>query len=414
MRFIVVDTADARGSVAVFNDAKLLFIEAHSSDEDYSSWLLPAVKRALSSCSLSLSQLDGYAVCAGPGSFTGLRVGLTTVKAWAELYTKPIAAVSRLEALAERGLPIPERFVATFLDARRNQLFAALYAPSNAGLALAGDEAVTPLEDFVARVEGESNGQAVRWVTPDAELLDALPAWHVLEAKGHVLERVAPPFALRLGQLAYRKFRKQETTDGLSLDANYVRRSDAEVFWKGNKPAFKAQGLALADAVMAVDSKNPARNDEPPGDRIFREGRSSDQAAIREMLARANLSFGVAEKSPGANSTETGSTLVHVCQQDGAVVAVVQWRNLGEEAEILDIAVAEKHRRHGHARYLLEKFLELVRQHGIRDVFLEVRESNLAAIALYRKFGFSTPGRRPNYYRDPQEAAILLHLKIPG
>ena len=165
---------------------------------------------------------------------------------------------------------------------------------------------------------------------------------------------------------------------------------------------------------MAVDSENPAHSAELPDDRIFREARASDEAAIREILAHANLSSGAVEKSPGANSTHIGSTFVHVCQQDGAVVAVVQWRNLGEEAEILDIAVAEKHRRHGHARFLLEKFLELARQHGIRDVFLEVRESNFPAIALYRKFGFSTSGRRPNYYRDPQEAAILLHLKIPG
>src|SRR6266566_2430654 len=127
MRFIVVDTADARGSVAVFNDAELLSMEAHSSDEDYSSWLLPAVKRAFSSCSLSLSQLDGYAVCAGPGSFTGLRVGLTTVKAWAEIYTKPIAAVSRLKCLAVSTSQREEAFVSACIDARREQVFAALY-----------------------------------------------------------------------------------------------------------------------------------------------------------------------------------------------------------------------------------------------------------------------------------------------
>jgi ribosomal-protein-alanine acetyltransferase len=165
---------------------------------------------------------------------------------------------------------------------------------------------------------------------------------------------------------------------------------------------------------MAVDSENPAHSAELPDDRIFREARASDEAAIREILAHANLSSGAVEKSPGANSTHIGSTFVHVCQQDGAVVAVVQWRNLGEEAEILDIAVAEKHRRHGNARFLLKKFVELVRQHDIGDVFLEVRESNFPAIALYRKFGFSTSGRRLNYYQHPQEAAILLHLKIPG
>jgi len=165
---------------------------------------------------------------------------------------------------------------------------------------------------------------------------------------------------------------------------------------------------------MAVDSENPAHSAELPDDRIFRAARASDEATIREILAHANLSSGAVEKSPGANSTHLGSTFVHVCQQDGAVVAVVQWRNLGEEAEILDIAVAEKHRRHGNARFLLKKFVELVRQHDIGDVFLEVRESNFPAIALYRKFGFSTSGRRLNYYQHPQEAAILLHLKIPG
>src|SRR5712671_4945165 len=145
MRFIVVDAADARGSVAVFDDAELLFMEAHSSDEDYSSWLLPAVKRALSACSLSLSQLDGYAVCAGPGSFTGLRVGLTTVKASAEIHRKPIASLSRLEAFAVSS-PEPESaLVASYIDARRDQVFAALYARGGSGLAQLGEESVIPL-----------------------------------------------------------------------------------------------------------------------------------------------------------------------------------------------------------------------------------------------------------------------------
>src|SRR5258707_13917283 len=69
MRFIVVDTADARGSVAVFENGRSIRVESHSTDEDYSSWLLPAVHRVLVASGLTLSQLDGYAGCAGPGSF---------------------------------------------------------------------------------------------------------------------------------------------------------------------------------------------------------------------------------------------------------------------------------------------------------------------------------------------------------
>jgi tRNA threonylcarbamoyladenosine biosynthesis protein TsaB len=239
MRFIVVDTADSRGSVALFEDSQLLRVEAHTSEEDYSSWLLPAVNRLLATSSLSLSELDGYAVCAGPGSFTGLRVGLTTVKAWAEIYGNPIAAVSRLEALTVADPPIQEPFVAACFDARREQVFAALYTRSRDGFELVGEESVTAFPDFVARVAEETAGQVVRWISPDAAFLELHPGWHTLTTPGKVLERVAPPFAERLGRLAERKFQLRQTTDALSLDANYVRRSDAEVFWKGNKPVLK-------------------------------------------------------------------------------------------------------------------------------------------------------------------------------
>jgi len=242
MRFIVVDTADARGSVAVFENDQSIRVESHSTDEDYSSWLLPAVQRVLVASGLTLSQLDGYAVCAGPGSFTGLRVGLTTVKAWAEIYGKPIAAVSRLEALIETipgGAAIPEPFAAAYFDARRGQVFAALYRRSDSGFALVGEEAVIAPGDFLQRVNAEATGCGVRWRSPDPEVLKALPEWSQFAGPGqvieHVIEEVAAPFAVRLGSLAYRKFQSGDTTDALSLDANYVRRSDAEVLWKGNK-----------------------------------------------------------------------------------------------------------------------------------------------------------------------------------
>jgi tRNA threonylcarbamoyladenosine biosynthesis protein TsaB len=239
MRFILVDTADARGSVAVFENLELLSIEAHSTDEDYSSWLLPAVNRLLANSSLSIAELDGYAVCAGPGSFTGLRVGLTTLKAWAEICGKPIAAVSRLEALTVSDSQAGEPLVATYIDARREQVFAALYALLGSGFEPRGEESVTSMPDFAAKVKEEAEGKAVRWVTPDPKMLESLPDWPSLAASGHILQVAPPPFAQRLGFLAYRKFRHGETTDALSLDANYVRRSDAEVFWKGNKSALK-------------------------------------------------------------------------------------------------------------------------------------------------------------------------------
>ena len=163
---------------------------------------------------------------------------------------------------------------------------------------------------------------------------------------------------------------------------------------------------------MAVDSESFTRRTEPPGDCIFRESSTLDESAIREIFRQGSVPFRAAEKPAGAKPTTIGLAVVHVCERDGEVVAVIQWRNLGEEAEILDIAVAEAHRHQGNARFLLEKFLCLVQERGVQDVFLEVRESNAAAIALYRQFGFSASGRRPKYYQHPLEDALLLHLKI--
>ena len=253
MLFIVVDTADTRGSVAALKKTEVLASQVHSSDEDYSSWLLPAVKRVLQASSLTLSELDGYAVCAGPGSFTGLRVGLTTVKAWAEIYDRPIAALSRLEALtigASNGVSEPSiaasplvaayPFIAAYMDARRDQVFAALYRRTKERFELVGEELVTALPDFIVRVASETGNEAVRWITPDPSLIESLAEWPSLLSAGHVLESALPPFAQGLGMLAYRKFIERDTTDALTLDANYVRRSDAELFWKGNKSAFKA------------------------------------------------------------------------------------------------------------------------------------------------------------------------------
>jgi tRNA threonylcarbamoyladenosine biosynthesis protein TsaB len=237
MHFIVLDTADARGSVAIFHDQEALYVEAHCSDEDYSVWLLPAVQRILLATSLSLKQLDGYAVCAGPGSFTGLRVGLTTVKAWAELFAQPIAAVSRLEAMTQIEPAIMENFAACYIDARRDQVFAGLYERSAVGFTLHCEEAVESLPSFMARVVSASAGHPVRWLSPDASLLESLPEWEDLRASGHALRPVDPPFASLLGQLGFQKFRQGLVTDAAALDANYVRRTDAEVLWRGNKSA---------------------------------------------------------------------------------------------------------------------------------------------------------------------------------
>jgi len=171
---------------------------------------------------------------------------------------------------------------------------------------------------------------------------------------------------------------------------------------------------------MPDQLKNRASDENCKQRCVFRESRSSDEPVVRKVLHEANLSFHDSNDISTVASNESrdpvlpplGSTFTCICELDSEIVAVLQWRHLGEEAEILDIAVPARHRRKGCARFLLKNFLRLAHDRGIRELFLEVRESNAAALALYRELGFESTGRRPNYYRDPAEVALLLRLKL--
>jgi len=146
----------------------------------------------------------------------------------------------------------------------------------------------------------------------------------------------------------------------------------------------------------------------------FRESRASDEPSVRRILSESNLSFHQYGEG-GVNPVNViGSTRVHLLEMNSEVLGVLQWRDLGEEVEILDVAVPADRRRKGFGLGLLRGFVAFAGHRGVRQIFLEVRESNEAAIGLYRKGGFSPTGRRPNYYQQPQEAALLFHLKIRG
>jgi ribosomal-protein-alanine N-acetyltransferase len=100
-------------------------------------------------------------------------------------------------------------------------------------------------------------------------------------------------------------------------------------------------------------------------------------------------------------------------QVDGLVVGFINHWVVLDELHLLNVATHPEERRRGHARQLIEHMLAFGRQTGCRVVLLEVRRSNEAALALYRRFGFRSVGVRPGYYSDNGEDAILMNLDLP-
>ena len=227
-----IDICEARGSVAVRSNGATARVQEHETAEDYSSWLLPAVEKCLREAGTRLPSVDVLAVATGPGSFTGLRVGITTVKAWAELYGKPVVGVSRLEVMA-RTTKAKTGYIAASFDAQRGQIFGGLYRfGPDARLALVEQEMVIAAEEFVQWVGERAGGDAVRWVTLDPALLQSAPSWEKRAARGESVAVCGKALASGVAELGEERARGHEVSDALHLDANYVRRSDAEIFWK--------------------------------------------------------------------------------------------------------------------------------------------------------------------------------------
>lgn len=234
MLILSIDTSETRGSVALLRLGEPLSVKRHEGNSDYSEWLLTAVDEVLAEAHTRMEDLGLLAVSTGPGSFTGLRVGLTTVKAWAEVYGKPVVGVSRLEALARSHRPESDvSFIASCYDAQRGQLFGALYHCAFGQLALIEDEQVIPPQEFLAWVTEHAESKRVEWISLDPELITPLAGWSERASRGDAMLSTDPQLAVAIGRLAEERAQHGQFSDPLQLDANYVRRSDAEIFWKG-------------------------------------------------------------------------------------------------------------------------------------------------------------------------------------
>ena len=217
MVILAVDTSGKNGSLGLVRfegeigrTLELLLLEGGA----FSAQLIPQISALLVKQSLSKHQIDGFAVVSGPGSFTGLRVGLAAIKASAEILQKPIAAVSLLEVVS-RAAGTRGRMIAV-LDAGRDDVYVGAYE-------FGADQACDPIEELlrIDELRAKVAGRAV--ITPDQTLADRL------EADGLKVTLIPHPRADAVAGLGFEKIRNGEVVSPEALDATYIRRTDAEI-----------------------------------------------------------------------------------------------------------------------------------------------------------------------------------------
>jgi tRNA threonylcarbamoyladenosine biosynthesis protein TsaB len=151
MKVLAVDTATRSCSVAVTDGERLSVELTATAARTHTAHLMAMVDQALRLACLEPSSLDGFAVTLGPGSFTGLRIGISTVKGLAFALGRPAVGVSSLAALASQAQPW-SGLVCALLDARRGEVYAGLFQAADPRMEPHGAERVLPPEDLVAEI----------------------------------------------------------------------------------------------------------------------------------------------------------------------------------------------------------------------------------------------------------------------
>jgi len=215
-----MDTSSLTATVAVMNNEKLLGEYTVSNKLTHSQTILPMTDELIKNVSMTLNDIDVFSVCIGPGSFTGLRIGMATVKTFAQALSKPIIGVSSLDAVAYNFFGADDYIICPIVDARRGEVYNALYRLENKIMPdralsldalfdeLSGKKVIFCGDASISYRDRITNRNESQWIiAPKTQLL---------------------PKASSVAQVAFERAQNGDFDDVYTLEPVYLRKSQAE------------------------------------------------------------------------------------------------------------------------------------------------------------------------------------------
>jgi tRNA threonylcarbamoyladenosine biosynthesis protein TsaB len=258
MRILIIDTCGSTGSVAMAETGTepAIVVSGELPGRTASERLLPTIRELAGSCGFALGALEAVVIVHGPGSFTGVRVGLSAAKGLCHALNLPLIGISRLAILAHMAGAAPGRRVNALLDAGRGEFYSGLYAD---GVRLREalvrrDEVLADAGAMLLGEGGEVESAGQKQVEQDQVVVTCEPA--VAESVAALAPLLlAEPAAADALPLAVARIDRGDFDDVATLDANYLRRTDAELFARPNAKPGAASGLkAMAPAPAASET----------------------------------------------------------------------------------------------------------------------------------------------------------------
>ena len=230
MKILAIDTSSEICSIAVLKDRDLITKRDLNNSLTHSQKLMPMLDEVLKSCKLKLNDFDLLSCCIGPGSFTGVRIGISTIKAFNDVTNIPIVGVNSLESLAYNTLNTNiydnTDIICSLIDARNDNVYCGIFQKNNNELIQLEDLYAKNIDEVMDILKKYSS-KSILFVGNGA-LAHKYKILQNLSKTTFVEKELNDQTASSIGQLAYNKYLKKETKDSSSLHPLYLRKSQAE------------------------------------------------------------------------------------------------------------------------------------------------------------------------------------------
>ena len=381
MKILAIDTSSKRCSVAILEDNDIL-INLHNDDEKtHSVKLMPMIDEAFTKSGLTLDNIDLLACSVGPGSFTGIRIGIATVKAFSDVKNIPVVGISSLESLAYnvKNIADPTSLVCSLIDAKNNNVYCGLYYFENDKcnlISIFAENIDTTISRLKEVLENFSSKNRVIFVGDASDIYrDKLSAsfknTEFAPLEGNIQNGIG------FAQAALQKSQDGEYGNSDSLSPIYLRKSQAERVLEEKIEIFP---------MTCEDIENITPNFESEFD---------------EFWSINNLKSDYA--SPNSK--------YFVAKIDNEIVGFAGILKICDEANIMNIVTKVNKRHLGVGTKLMEALISTAKDLQCTSITLEVNEHNIYAINLYKKFNFKRIGLRKKYYNN-MDNAIIMSIKF--
>lgn len=392
MRVLAIDSSGLTATVAIVEDEITLAEYTVNYKKTHSQTLLPMIDEMVKMTETDLDTIDAIAVAGGPGSFTGLRIGSATAKGLGLALDKPLIHIPTVDGLAYNVYGC-EDIICPIMDARRNQVYTGMYTFSwKAGekenqslrepvFQVMKMQMAISVEELIRRLN--NYGRRVVFVG------DGVPVYKNILAEGlKVPYAFAPAYMNRqraavVGTLGIKYYKAGKTETAMEHQPEYLRVSQAE----------------------------RERAEREKNSRItVHEMKYKEAAAIAEM--EHQIFPDKWSERAVLDTLENAQTICLTAEKAGRLIGYLFAYVAADEADIARVAVLKESRKQGVGSELIKELKKVGQEQELKKLLLDVRRSNTAARAFYKKHGFTEDGVRPEFYEKPEEDAVLMSCEI--